>query len=127
MDKTEVVILVGSNHGSREAIIDAVMLRLSGLLDGFRRSPAIESPDAAGNAAPYLNAVCSGSVDCPLDKFTRLTKSLEMEWGRTAESKLTGIVEVDIDIVMWGGDVLRPREVSSDYFTIPFAALVTEG
>lgn len=123
MDRTEVVILVGSNHGSRESIVEAVMLRLSEMLDCFRRSPAMETPDAVGEAAPYLNAVCSGFTDCPLERFTVLTKSLEKEWGRTAESKSAGLVEIDIDVVMWGGVVLRPGDVSNDYFAIPFANL----
>lgn len=124
MDSTEAVILVGSNHSLRESIIEAVMLRLSGMLDCFRRSPAMETPDAAGEAAPYLNAVCSGFTDRSLKELTELTKSIEKEWGRTAESKSTGVVEIDIDIVVWGKDVLRPRDAMSDYFTIPFAKLV---
>lgn len=123
MDKTEVVILVGSNHSLRETMVEAVMLRLSEILDCFRRSQAMESPDATGKSAPYLNAVCSGFTDCSLADFTELTKSIEKELGRTAESKLTGVVEIDIDIVIWGKDVLKPRDAASDYFAMPFATL----
>lgn len=107
----------------RGPMVEAVMSRLSGVLDRFRRSQVIESRDVSGKSAPYLNAVCCGFTDRSLADFTELTKSIEKEFGRTAESKLTGVVEIDVDIVMWGKDVLKPRDATSDYFTLPFATL----
>lgn len=123
MDKIEAVILVGSNHRLRELMVETAVLRLSEMLDGFRRSKVIESSDVTGKSAPYLNAVCSGFTCRSLADFTELTKSIEKDLGRTAESKSTGVVEIDIDIVMWGKDVLKPRDATSDYFTTPFATL----
>lgn len=123
MEKTEAIILVGSNHSERVAIVESVMARLSEMLEGFVGSAGIELPDASGKGSPYVNAVCRGEVACGLDELTRQTKALEAEWGRTAESKQRGVVEVDIDVVVWGGKVLRERDASQDYFKIPLSRL----
>lgn len=126
MDKTEVVILVGSNHRRRGEYIAAAIGKLSTVLDGFGRSPVVELPDVSGKGAPYLNAVCRGDTRMSLDRLTAITKRIEEESGRTAASKQRGEVELDIDIVMWGGAVIRPLDAASDYFTIPLSMLDSE-
>ena len=39
-----------------------------------------------------------------------------MKCGRTHQSKITGKVVIDLDIVIWNDSVVRPKELSRDYF-----------
>ena len=51
-----------------------------------------------------------------LAKGIRGRKKWEKQCGRDEEAKKHGIVPIDLDIVIWNDTVLRPKELSRDYF-----------
>ena len=42
-------------------------------------------------------------------------KEIETQQGRTSLSKQTGIIPIDIDIVVWNDEVMRPRDLQHEY------------
>lgn len=44
------------------------------------------------------------------------TKQIEMQLGRAPEMKASGLVPIDIDIVFFDCEVMRPQDAASAYF-----------
>ncbi len=70
------------------------------------------------NQPRYLNAVAVIEIEMEYEVLHSRLKELERLHGRTPESKTQGTIPLDIDIVMWNSEILRPRDWEQDYFTI---------
>lgn len=80
-------------------------------------SSGIYSSKALNVSAPdYLNLVARGDSDLTPDQTIALGKAFEAECGRTPQSKLQGCIELDIDVIAAGAQILRPAELSRPYF-----------
>lgn len=124
MDRNMAVILIGSNHPLKSRLIEAAARMLADEFVDFTRSKPVRSRDAGGGGSVYDNVVCMGETDMDLQKLSALVKDIERTLGRTSRSKAVGIVEVDIDIVIWNGVVVRPVDASRSYFKEPYSELV---
>ena len=51
-------------------------------------------------------------------------KQWEIECGRTAVSKQQGVIPIDLDIVVWNGEVIRATDYSRDYVSKGVAQLL---
>ena len=56
-------------------------------------------------------------IECQEDKaaLRALLKLIEKENGRTAESKLSGVMPLDIDLLVYDGEVLKPDDMEKGY------------
>lgn len=63
-----------------------------------------------------MNAVLSGYSDIPFEKLNKDLKAYELKHGRDSEARRKGEVPIDLDIVKWDGEILRPRDYAADYF-----------
>ncbi len=119
----KVVVSLGSNSTDRAERMSAALEWLASGLQQQRDSGVYETPEFSGRYPDYLNCVASGFT--PLDFYTLNSRLKEYERasGRTPASKVTGIVPIDLDIVVFNGEVLRPGEFSRDYFTIGYRLL----
>lgn len=124
MDKNAVVILIGSNHPLKNRLIGAAASMLADELAGFTRSKIFRSHDIGGGCSVYDNVVCMGETVMSLHELSAWVKKIELTLGRAPHSKTVGIVEVDIDIVIWNGVVVRPVDAARSYFKEPYAELV---
>lgn len=68
------------------------------------------------SSSGYMNYVARCRFSQDYDAVHALTKSIEQELGRTPAMKASGIVPVDIDIVTWGSEIMRPSDFASAYF-----------
>lgn len=66
--------------------------------------------------APYCNLVVRAESSCTYDGLKNLTKQIEISMGRTPQMKLLGIVPIDIDVVIFDGEVMRRRDYDAEYF-----------
>ena len=64
----------------------------------------------------YLNAVVKIFTDTDHQELHDVLKTMEKTHGRTPESKLSGKIPLDIDIVVWNGEIIRPQDWKQDYF-----------
>ena len=84
----------------------------------YRTSPvgSMPSPD-------YHNCVGIVETEWDYDRLHDAFKALEKAAGRTPESKCRGEVPLDIDIVVWNGEVKRPRDMEQAYIRIGLSQL----
>lgn len=120
---TKVIVSLGSNAGDREERMKAAIRWLAGVIDDSRFSDVYETPEYSGRYPAYYNCVAEGLTSYDADTLNRILKDYEKSAGRTSESKLTGIVPVDIDIVEYDGVLLRPVEFEREYFAIGYRQL----
>jgi len=66
--------------------------------------------------AMYLNAVCLASSEIALNDVQAFLKQTETEMGRLRGAEAQGRVAIDMDLVEWNGEVLRPKDAEQDYY-----------
>lgn len=123
MDKNQAVALIGSNHRLKGRFIESAMMALSELFQISARSEIVKSFDVEGSGTVYANLVCLLRTGLPLEEVSELVKGIERRLGRSSCSKARGVVEIDIDIVIWNDKVIRPADASRPYFSEPYAVL----
>lgn len=109
----ESIICIGSNldpEAAKAKIRQAVELLSA-------HSVAIKSESSVyPSSSGYLNYVALCDFDEPYAAMHGLAKSIERALGREPDMKAKGIVPVDIDIVTFGGDIVREADYASQYF-----------
>ena len=100
-----VVLSIGSNSADREAQMTNCIAWLRGIATPTKLSSVYNSPASNGKDPDYLNAVAEIT-----------SKDYERQCGRTPQSKALGSIPIDIDIVMWNGNVLRQKDFAQYYF-----------
>ncbi len=118
-------ISLGSNSKDRSIQMENAVLYLKSIFDGVSCSTIYETQALNGKDAPYLNAVAVANTDLSIVEATKLLKDWECKCGRTIESKLMGSIPIDLDIVVWNGEVVRDKNFSCDFFTRGYFQLVS--
>lgn len=121
------VIGIGSNTPDRMERVAAAIRWLGRVFsDGFHSSVYMTRA-INGHDPDYLNAVMSVECDGTMDEVNIMLKDYERACGRTAESKLHGEVPIDLDIVVWDGRIVRPKDFGYRYFLQGYDELVHRG
>lgn len=119
----EAIFSIGSNCGNRHAFVSEGLKWLSCLLSDFRCSSIYATPDCHGGYKEYLNAVVYGRTSLSQKELDNLCKRYEADCGRNEEMRNAGQVPVDIDIVIYDGDILRPNDYKREFFKIGYAMI----
>lgn len=117
---TEIVMSIGSNCGDRRMNVEKAIGWLSAMLEKPEISSIYETPEIHGREETYMNAVIRGKDEGEMADFDMLLKSYELENGRTPVARMKGEVPIDIDIVIWDGEIVRPRDYAHEFFQIGF-------
>ncbi len=120
-------ISLGSNSNDRSIQMDDAVRYLDSIFECVSCSTIYETQALNGKDAPYLNAVAVANTHLSIVEATKLLKKWECQCGRTAESKLRGSIPIDLDIVVWNGEVVREKDFSCDFFTQGYFQLVPLG
>ena len=113
---SEVVLCLGSNVADRRQRLDGAIHRLASRLTIRDYSEAVESADVSGLGRDYLNIVARCSTSLSLNDLRSLIAEIETIEGRTPQSKTSGSMPIDIDVVMYNGKVVSPCDFHRDYF-----------
>jgi 2-amino-4-hydroxy-6-hydroxymethyldihydropteridine diphosphokinase len=118
---SEVVISVGSNvnYGN----VAKACGWLTTVLENAYCSRLYETPAVNGKGRPYVNAVISGYINSDLDQFNMILKEYEISAGRDDSCRKAGIVPIDIDIVVFKGEVIREWDYRQTFFKIGYSEL----
>ena len=111
-----VVLSIGSNSADRDAQMTNCIAWLRDNATLTKLSSVYNSPASNGKDPDYLNAVAEITSALTLPELTKLLKDSERQCGRTPQSKALGSLPIDIDIVMWNGNVLRQKDFAQYYF-----------
>ncbi|MBQ7042749.1 MAG: 2-amino-4-hydroxy-6-hydroxymethyldihydropteridine diphosphokinase [Muribaculaceae bacterium] len=120
------VLSLGSNSPDKEQQMRNAVKQMKHLFNSVAISDFYEVPAFNGKDAPYLNAVMVVSTAMSINDVNLLLKRWEVKCGRTPESKQKGIVPIDLDIVMWNSEIIRPVDYSRSYVSIGIAQLLAE-
>lgn len=118
-----VIVCIGSNTPDRQGNIRRALEAFNSVGHVTAESSIYENPADNGSDAAYLNAVACIRTDMNEAELSRFIASLEKEAGRTPQSKPSGIMPLDIDVVIVNGAVRRPYDYSRPYFTTGYAQI----
>lgn len=112
---TEVVLSVASNAPNRRQMVDRALEWLTGVIAPLRTSFAYTTPAHHGQST-YLNVVATGYCAFSLPRLQSMLKDYERAAGRTPEVRATHLVPIDVDVVMWEGEILKPKDFHQEFF-----------
>jgi len=121
--KHTVTLCVGANFCGQSNVSYALDC-LESSLEDIVCSGIYTTPAEGNSIGEYTNAVVSGTTEMDYDSLVVLTKALELEFGRDDICRSKGLVPLDVDIVVWDGEVKRPRDYRSSYFRIGISRLL---
>ncbi|MCH5346367.1 MAG: 2-amino-4-hydroxy-6-hydroxymethyldihydropteridine diphosphokinase [Muribaculaceae bacterium] len=128
MKHTVVVISVGSNSEDRNFRVSKAIEFLLGNLTAASVSSVYESESFSKNdRSPFTNAVVVGQTLVNQEEMITLLKEQEALAGRDAVTRAEGIVPLDLDIVIWGGRIVRNDDFERPYFNIGYRELLAKG
>lgn len=114
---------VGSNDGDRAQNVSKAIEWICDVFSDVKFSAVYETPEIHGKGTPYMNAVADASTRLCMDDVNALMKEYELNHGRNLHARAQGRVPIDIDIVIWDGDVIRPFDRSAEFFRIGYRQL----
>lgn len=112
----QLTLCIGSNIASRQAAIEDALAAIAHLARIDWHSGLHESRDVTGRGNNYLNLVVEGRTELDFNDLRSEMKALEARAGRTPESKTSGIMPLDVDIVVWDGQIVSEVDFNSKYF-----------
>ena len=113
------IISLGSNlcPSEAESNLSKAEIFLSGLFEAdIIFSSHYPTPGVgSGKGKTYLNAVALGHTSLSAEAIRTSLKDFELLSGRTPEVKALGIVPIDLDLLMLGDNVFKPKDLSQSY------------
>lgn len=110
-----VVLSIGSNSSDREWQMKQALNHLNKMFKKCVASETYEFAAHNGIDAPYLNQVVLAKTLMPLEDINVAMKQWETICGRTPSSKQQGVIPIDIDIVIFNGEMIKPVDYSRQY------------
>ena len=117
------VLSIGSYSKDREWQIKNCIKWLKHLLSNVSTSEIYNSKAANGKDPDYLNAVMEAKCRNNYDEINDILKKYEAVCGRTPISKQVGDIPMDLDIIIWNGQIVRERDFAQEYFQIGWKQL----
>lgn len=113
--KNEIILSLGSNLSPRENIGQACnALKL--IFPDIIFSEAVYTKPYNWHCEDFfLNCVAVATTDYIVEELLPMFKALEKSCGRTPESKLSGRIPLDVDLLQWNGNILKPDDMQRIY------------
>ena len=107
--------------------LKAAIGHLRGIGEVAGVSKVYESDGGGQAGKTFLNAMVRVETCLPAGEIRRMLKRIEMEMGRTKDSKRAGTVPIDLDLCVLGSQVIRARDVSIPHKDILSREYVARG
>ena len=113
------IVGIGSNTVDAKARVEECCNFLSEIATESRFSSVYETEAVGSLPQPnYHNCVGVLCTSQPFEELKQKFKEMEREAGRLPEHKREGKVIIDIDIVVWNNEIIRPTDLARSYMTI---------
>lgn len=110
------IISIGSNANRTENIQKVIKILQANYPGSRFSTPEITDPiDLPEGAKAFLNLVAMIPINLEKDEFVSQLKAIEAELGRDDEDDEEGIIPIDLDLIKWNEDVLKPRDFIRPY------------
>lgn len=111
----KVLLSIGTND-DREANLALCHQLLDNSFEHIHYSKtSITTPYGATYKNDFLNQLAVVYTDKDKEEVALFLKLLEKKIGRNPDDKERGVVKIDIDLVIWNGDVLKPADITRNY------------
>lgn len=118
------LISLGANTPDKQQRLQQAIATIERMATITARTPIYETPaEGSTAAAPYANALLRIVTDSPYEELRATFKQREQEAGRTPQSKLQGIIPLDIDIIEWNNKVLKEQDMHYEYMKLGMSLL----
>lgn len=109
------VICLGSNHHAKICLAKAEKM-LGECFPSITWGKIVETaPEGTFGTTPYLNRAALIGTTWDIDRLTKCFKEMERACGRTKESRRTGIIPLDIDLLVSDGQAVKPADLQKRY------------
>lgn len=109
------VICLGSNCEA-EKNLSIACNRLESEIGTIEWGEAVYTPsEGTFKNSTYLNRGAKFHTHRSIDELTSFFKSVELLCGRTSDSKKSGIVPLDIDLLIFDGKPIKPNDLMKAY------------
>ncbi len=109
------LISIGSNENKEINIVSCQLLLKEIFSKIIYSKTCITAPYGTNYKTDFINQLAVVSTDKTKDEVSSLLKSLEIKMGRTPDDKKKGKVIIDIDLITWNNDILKPEEMNRNY------------
>lgn len=122
---------LGSNDGDRELHLQNALNFLSEISENLYfsthyASPALKSKKDTDPLKPhYLNSVAMLEFAGKEDELNALLKKCEIQEGRDEQARREGRVPLDMDIVIAGDRIVRPKDYKMFFFRRGYEELLS--
>ncbi len=118
------LISLASNDKDKQQILANIEETLRHHVTVIRQTP-VYLTTAVGTAlsSEYANALMLVETEETYESLRHSFKIYEQQAGRTALSKLQGIVPLDIDIISWNGIIIKQKDLQYEYMKEGLAML----
>lgn len=115
MDEHHCLLCMGSNT-DRSAQLSVARKVLCATFPDIRFGEMMET-EAIGSGfhSPFSNQLAKFSTTLSPDSVHDLFKELERQSGRVPEDKALGVVKLDIDLLVFDNEVLKPEDMKREY------------
>ena len=69
----------------------------------------------SGFLSPFHNQVASFTTSLSTEEVRTILKGIEQSQGRLPEDKVQGVVKLDIDLLMYDEQVLKPKDMEREF------------
>ncbi|MBO5720861.1 MAG: 2-amino-4-hydroxy-6-hydroxymethyldihydropteridine diphosphokinase [Bacteroidales bacterium] len=113
------IIGIGSNLEDAKQRVEECCKDVLSMVDEAKFSSIYETEAVGSIPQPnYYNCVGVLATSQTFEELKQKLKDYERLAGRLPEHKSEGKVIIDIDIVVWNTDVIKPTDLSRSYMTI---------
>lgn len=113
--KKECRLCLGSNHHPHSHLSTARGW-LQQMFADIRFAPEEQTvPVDFASPAPFVNQVAVLTTELEARTVRTLLKDIEERCGRSTTDKALGVVKIDIDLLQYGREVLKPADLRRDY------------
>lgn len=119
------ILSIGSNCGDKCLHVNDCInwLKNHDKIEVLKSSDIYETPELYGTGTPYNNAVVEIITDMTIEELKEQTKIYEINAGRDCDCRRRGLVPIDVDIVIWNDDIIRPKDYMCEFFRIGYSSM----
>lgn len=111
----KVLLSIGTNEDRETNLILCHRLLDESFEEINYSDTSITTPYGAHYKNDFLNQLAIAYTHKDKEEISLLLKSIEKEMGREKTDKEKGVVKIDIDLIIWNGEILKPTEISRNY------------
>jgi 2-amino-4-hydroxy-6-hydroxymethyldihydropteridine diphosphokinase len=114
MEQQEIILMIGSNHNQGENIANA-QNALQALFGNIHFTECMWTEPIGIDSVLFLNCAARATTNMSVDETVRQLKAIEQEAGSTAELRKQGIIDMDIDLLLYGKEKLHEDDWDREY------------